>query len=248
MRSSSAILKKAGYDGNPLDDGTLASTIGGRGPITKLTQRGGRGHSGLKPRTPTAARTSSRSAWCTGCTARAARYDDRLDRARSSARHRSPPPTSARSGGGLQLRRDRRALPERYEVPPAKLPPGTYRNITGNEALALGLVAAGQLAGCRFLRQLPDHAGQRHPARAGEVQELRRATFQAEDEIAAVAATIGAAFGGALGVTGTSGPGIALKTEAHRPGHHDRAAGGDRRRAARRPQTGLPTKTEQADL
>ena len=95
-----------------------------------------------------------------------------------------------------------------------------------------------QLAGMPLrLRRLPDHAGHRHPAparRAASTSASR--TIQAEDEIAAIGMAIGAAFGGALGVTATSGPGICLKSEAHRPGRHDRVAAGHHRRAARRPQ------------
>ena len=125
-----------------------------------------------------------------------------------------------------------------------------YRKITGNEAMAMGLVAAAapgrHAAG---LRQLSDHAGQRHPASAGRAARTSAsARFQAEDEIAAIGMAIGAAFGGAMGVTATSGPGICLKSEAIGLAVMtelplviiDVQRGG--------PSTGLPTKTEQADL
>ena len=136
-----------------------------------------------------------------------------------------------------------------YEVPAAKLPTGTYRNITGNEAMALGFVTAGVLSG----RPLFQGAYPITPAsdllhHLAKYKHLNVMTFQAEDEIAAISATIGAAFGGAIGVTSSSGPGIALKGEALGLGIItelpmvvvDIQRGG--------PSTGLPTKTEQSDL
>ena len=89
-----------------------------------------------------------------------------------------------------------------YEVKPAKLKPGTYRNITGNQAMALGLVAASQaLRAAALPRRLPDHPRLRHSRAAGGYKHFGVRTFQAEDEIAAVGAALGASFGGALGVT-----------------------------------------------
>jgi len=136
-----------------------------------------------------------------------------------------------------------------YEVPPAKYAPGRYRNVMGNEALALGLVAASKLSG------LPLFYGSYPITPASDIlHELSRhknfgvITFQAEDEIAAVTSAIGASYAGAIGVTGTSGPGVALKGEAINLAVMvelplvicDIQRGG--------PSTGLPTKTEQADL
>ncbi len=136
-----------------------------------------------------------------------------------------------------------------YVVPSASLPKGTYRNLTGNTGLALGLAAAGLAAGKTiFYGSYPiTPASDILHALAG-LKHLGVATFQAEDEIAAVAAAIGASYGGHIGVTGTSGPGLALKTEAiglaltaELP-----LIVIDVQRAG--PSTGLPTKTEQADL
>ncbi|SCK50651.1 2-oxoglutarate ferredoxin oxidoreductase subunit alpha [Streptomyces sp. WMMB 322] len=138
-----------------------------------------------------------------------------------------------------------------YEVAPATtaFPPGTYRNISGNLALAYGLIAASQQSG------LPLFLGSYPITPASDVlHELSRhknfgvRTFQAEDEIAGIGAALGAAFGGALGVTTTSGPGVALKSETIGLAVSlelpllivDIQRGG--------PSTGLPTKTEQADL
>nr|WP_249125143.1 2-oxoacid:acceptor oxidoreductase subunit alpha [Saccharopolyspora erythraea] len=136
-----------------------------------------------------------------------------------------------------------------YEVAPATLPKGTYRQITGNTALAYGLVAAGQRS------ELPVFLGSYPITPASDVlHEMAKhknfgvTTFQAEDEIAGVGAALGASFGGALGVTTTSGPGLALKSETIGLAVTmelpllicDIQRGG--------PSTGLPTKTEQADL
>ncbi len=136
-----------------------------------------------------------------------------------------------------------------YEVPAARLTAGTYRNITGNEALALGFVAAAEKAG----RPLFQGAYPITPASdvlhaLARYKEFGVITFQAEDEIAAVTAALGASFGGAIGITTSSGPGIALKGEALGLAVMtelplvvvDIQRGG--------PSTGLPTKTEQSDL
>ncbi|MFJ9769755.1 2-oxoacid:acceptor oxidoreductase subunit alpha [Kitasatospora sp. NPDC101157] len=136
-----------------------------------------------------------------------------------------------------------------YEVPPAKLPAGRYRNISGNLALSYGLIAAAERSG------LPLYLGSYPITPASDIlHELSKhknfgvRTFQAEDEIAGIGAALGAAFGGALGVTTTSGPGVALKSETIGLAVSlelpllvvDIQRGG--------PSTGLPTKTEQADL
>jgi len=141
------------------------------------------------------------------------------------------------------------AFTTRYKVEKAKLPAGKYRSITGNTALAYGLIAAAQKSG------LPMFLGTYPITPASDIlHELARyknfgiRTFQAEDEIAGITSAIGAAYGGSLGVTTTSGPGMALKTEAMGLAAMleiplliiNIQRGG--------PSTGLPTKTEQSDL
>lgn len=141
------------------------------------------------------------------------------------------------------------AVGHRYEVRPATLPPGEYTSITGNTALSWGLVAAGQLA------KLPITLGSYPITPASDIlHELSKhkhfgiRTVQAEDEIAAVGVALGAAFAGHLGITTTSGPGVALKSETISLGVAielpmliiDIQRGG--------PSTGLPTKTEASDL
>jgi 2-oxoglutarate/2-oxoacid ferredoxin oxidoreductase subunit alpha len=138
---------------------------------------------------------------------------------------------------------------ERYVVPPAHLAPGTYRNITGNEATALGFVAAAQLAGRDlFYGSYPITPASDILHELASYKTFGVKTFQAEDEIAAIGAAIGASYGGAIGLTASSGPGIALKSEAmglavmvELP-----VVIVDVQRAG--PSTGMPTKTEQGDL
>jgi 2-oxoglutarate/2-oxoacid ferredoxin oxidoreductase subunit alpha len=136
-----------------------------------------------------------------------------------------------------------------YEVKPARLAPGRYRNITGNQAVAYGLVAAAERSGLPlFYGSYPITPASDILHELAKLKHFGVTTFQAEDEIAAMGSVVGAAFGGALAVTASSGPGIALKAEAMGLGLVtelpmvvvDVMRGG--------PSTGLPTKTEQSDL
>lgn len=137
----------------------------------------------------------------------------------------------------------------RYEVEPAELPPGKYRSITGNEATAWGLMAAAKKANLElFLGSYPITPASEILQELSKYKNYGVKTLQAEDEIAGITSAIGAAYGGALAATSTSGPGMALKTEALGLAVMlelplvviDVQRGG--------PSTGLPTKTEQADL
>jgi 2-oxoglutarate/2-oxoacid ferredoxin oxidoreductase subunit alpha len=136
-----------------------------------------------------------------------------------------------------------------YEIPPAQLSPGFYRNLSGNQALALGFVTAARKAGLRlFLGSYPITPASDILHELSQYKNFDILTFQAEDEIAAITSSIGASYAGALALTTTSGPGMALKTEALGLAVMtelplvicDIQRGG--------PSTGLPTKTEQADL
>ena len=136
-----------------------------------------------------------------------------------------------------------------YEIKPATLPPGLYRNISGNMALAYGLVAAGSLSGLPvFLGSYPITPASDILHELSKHKRFGVRTFQAEDEIGAVGAALGASFGGALGVTTTSGPGLALKSETIGLAVATELplVVIDVQRAG--PSTGMPTKTEQADL
>ncbi|HET8925659.1 MAG TPA: 2-oxoacid:acceptor oxidoreductase subunit alpha [Candidatus Acidoferrum sp.] len=136
-----------------------------------------------------------------------------------------------------------------YEIPPAQLTPGLYRSMSGNQALALGFVTAAQKAGLTlFQGSYPITPASDILHELSHYKDFGVMTFQAEDEIAAITSAIGAAYAGALAITTTSGPGMALKTEALGLAVAveiplvicDIQRGG--------PSTGLPTKTEQADL
>jgi len=136
-----------------------------------------------------------------------------------------------------------------YEIPPAQLAPGIYRNLSGNQALALGFITASQKSGLRlFQGSYPITPASDILHELSQYKDFGVMTFQAEDEIAAITSAIGAAYAGALAITTTSGPGMALKTEALGLAVAvelplvvcDIQRGG--------PSTGLPTKTEQADL
>jgi 2-oxoglutarate ferredoxin oxidoreductase subunit alpha len=136
-----------------------------------------------------------------------------------------------------------------YEIPPAQLTPGLYRSMSGNQALALGFVTAAQKSGLTlFQGSYPITPASDILHELSQYKDFGVMTFQAEDEIAAITSSIGAAYAGALAITTTSGPGMALKTEALGLAVAveiplvicDIQRGG--------PSTGLPTKTEQADL
>ena len=149
---------------------------------------------------------------------------------------------------GFDYAENTETLP-RYHVPPASIRPGRYRHVTGNQATALGLTAAAHLAGLRlYLGSYPISPATEILHELALLRQHRVIAFQTEDEIAAVTSCIGASFGGALAATNTSGPGLALMSEGLSLAVMlelplvvvDVQRGG--------PSTGLPTKTEQADL
>lgn len=150
---------------------------------------------------------------------------------------------------GYYLGENAELFPSRFHIAPAKFEPGTYRKISGIESTALGFVAAAQLAGKRlFYAGYPITPASDLLHNLARMKQFGVRTFQAEDEIAAVCAAIGAAFAGDFAMCGTSGPGMALKAEAmglavilELP-----LVIVDVQRAG--PATGMPTKTEQADL
>ncbi len=151
--------------------------------------------------------------------------------------------------GGYSYCEATEAFQTNYEIPPAQLTPGLYRNVSGNQALALGFVTASQKSGLSlFLGSYPITPASDILHELSQYKNFGVITFQAEDEIAAITSSIGASYSGALAITTTSGPGMALKTEALGLAVMtelplvicDIQRGG--------PSTGLPTKTEQADL
>ncbi len=151
--------------------------------------------------------------------------------------------------GGFNYGFSTEAFTTHYYVPPAKLPPGKYRKITGNEATAIGLVTAAKRCGkSLFYSGYPITPASDILHELAALKKFKVRTFQAEDEIAAMSAVCGAAFAGEIAITASSGPGICLKGEAMGLGVMtelpmviiDVQRGG--------PSTGLPTKTEQSDL
>jgi 2-oxoglutarate ferredoxin oxidoreductase subunit alpha len=241
-------LRKADYEANPLDDGSLSGYRVIQVPITSMNARALE-DSGLN----TKQIDRSKNLFALGLMFWL--YERSLDptiRWIESRFGKNPQVAEANIAtlrAGYNFGETAELFPIHYRVPKAHLAPGKYRNITGNEATALGFLAASQLA------DTPLFYGSYPITPASDIlQELAKfknfgvRTFQAEDEIAAIGSTIGAAFGGHLGLTGTSGPGLALKSEAlglavmvelpivvaaiQRSG----------------PSTGMPTKSEQADL
>ncbi len=241
-------LKKAGYPVSPLADNSLAGYRVIRVPINKLTAAAAK-DSGLGAKDIDRCKNMFALGlvyWL---------YSRPLDPTlhyidlKFGKKPQVATANSAALKAGYHYGETAELFNEQYQVPKAKLAPGVYRKITGNEATALGMITASRLA----KKQLVYCSYPITPAsdilhQLSARKDFNVVTFQAEDEIAAIGAAIGASFGGALGVTGTSGPGIALKAEAIGLAVMtelpvviiDVQRGG--------PSTGLPTKTEQADL
>jgi 2-oxoglutarate ferredoxin oxidoreductase subunit alpha len=241
-------LKKAGYESNPLTDGSLKTFTVFEVPISTLNTRA---LEGLDMTSKQVDLTKNFFAlglmfWL---------YERSLDPTLRWIEQRfSAKPVIAEANAralksGYAFGETTEMFHTTYRVAPAKLAPGTYRNITGNEATALGFVTAARLA----KRELVYGSYPITPASdilhalAG-YKNFGVKTFQAEDEIAAIGAAIGASYGGGMGLTASSGPGIALKSEALNLAVMVELplVVVDVQRAG--PSTGMPTKTEQADL
>jgi len=242
-------LKYAKYATNPLDDGTLAGYRVHKLPITTLNMNALKGNVDLSRKEIDRCKNFFALGvlyWL---------YDRPLEGTLSwitSKFGKSPELAKANEVAlrtGYNFADTTEVFTTHYTIKKAKITPGKYRKITGNEATAIGFVAASQLAG------IPLFYGSYPITPASDIlHELARhksfgvKTFQAEDEIAAVCSAIGASFAGQIGLTGTSGPGVALKQEAiglavmtELPLVIVNVQRGG-------PSTGLPTKTEQADL
>ena len=236
--SSPAQPRQGRLRANPLEDGSLDGYRVHPVAADLDDGRGAQGRSASPRRTPSGRRTCSRSACCPGCTTGPTEGDDCVPAAASSPRsRRSSRPTSPRSRPAGTTARPPRTSRSRYEVKPgAAMPPGTYRNISGNLALAYGLVAAGAAPACRCSSaSYPITPASRHPARAEQAQAVRRHDVPGRGRDRRRSARPSARrSAGALGVTTTSGPGIALKSEAIGLAVMPGAAAGRRRHAARR--------------
>jgi 2-oxoglutarate/2-oxoacid ferredoxin oxidoreductase subunit alpha len=242
-------LQKAGYAANPLEDGSLADYHLHEVALTSMTVTALKDVEGITPREA----ERSKNFFALGLmswlyhrpieptlTFIESKFAKRPEIAEANTR-------ALRAGWNYGETSEDFAVS--YEVAPAKMEPGRYRQITGNTALSCGLIAASKLSGLQlFLGAYPITPASAILEELASRKEFGVVTFQAEDEIAAVGAAIGAAFGGALGVTASAGPGVVLKAET---------VGLavalelpllilDIQRAG--PSTGMPTKPEQADL
>ncbi len=242
-------LRKAGYEATPLEDDSLRDFQVIEIPLTSLNREALKDIEGLS----TKDKDRSQNFFALGLAFWM--FDRPLDVTIDWVNKRfgkSPAVAEANIKAlqtGYNFGDTARIFQHRFRIQPASLPPGTYRKVTGNSALAMGLVTAARKMGKPLfygtypITPASDILHALAPLRHFDVR-----TFQAEDEIAAMGSVIGAAFGGAMAVTGTSGPGIALKSEAMNLAVAlelpmviiNVQRGG--------PSTGLPTKVEQSDL
>ncbi|HUQ72094.1 MAG TPA: 2-oxoacid:acceptor oxidoreductase subunit alpha, partial [Planctomycetaceae bacterium] len=244
----SSNLFKAHYDHNPLDNGATAAYRLHRVPMTRLTRDAVMGL-GLSQREADRCKNFFALGLVFWLYDRDSKPTEDWIREKFGKLPAVMEANLRALKGGYNYGFSTEAFTVHYEVAPAKLSPGRYRKITGNEALAYGLVAAAKVSGQElFYSGYPITPASDILHELSALKHFGVKTFQAEDEIAAITAVIGAAFGGALAVTASSGPGIALKGEGIGLAVMtelplvivDVQRGG--------PSTGLPTKTEQSDL
>ena len=241
-------LKKAGYAENPLTDDSLKAYKVYEIPMTSLTVEAVK-DLGVKPRDADRSKNFFALGLVSWMYSRPADATLEWIKQRFGRDETVMNSNAAAFKAGHAFGETAELFETPVDIRPAQLPSGTYTNINGNTALAWGVVAAGQLAGVPvFLGSYPITPASTILHELSKHKNFGVRTFQAEDEIAAVTSAIGAAFGGHLGVTSTSGPGLALKGEAMGLAVSfelpllviDIQRGG--------PSTGLPTKTEAADL
>ncbi len=241
-------LEKAGYEKDPRTDGSLSTYQVHEIPMTSLTIEACK-ETGAKPRDA----ERSKNFFALGLVSWLFGRPVEPTLAWIAERYAKAPVVVAANTlafkAGYHLGETTELFESAYEVPPSVLPPGTYTNVTGNTALAWGLVAAAERAGLPlFLGSYPITPASDLLHELARQKQFGVRTFQAEDEISAAGAALGAAFGGSLAVTTTSGPGVDLKAETIGLAVSlelpllviDVQRGG--------PSTGLPTKTEQSDL
>ena len=240
---------KAQYSSNPLEDGSLADYKVIEVAMTTLSKEAVKGIEGLDNKSI----TRSKNMWALGMVYWM--YHRSLDHtiAFIERKFAAQPYLVAANikvlKAGYNFAETLELIPTSYQVAPAKMPPGTYRMMMGNQALAWGFLAAAEKTGLPlFLGSYPITPASDILHELSKHQQLGVTAFQAEDEIAGITSAIGAAFAGSLAITTTSGPGLALKSESLGLAMMielplvvvDVQRGG--------PSTGLPTKTEQSDL
>jgi 2-oxoglutarate ferredoxin oxidoreductase subunit alpha len=243
-------LQKAGYEGSPLEDGSLDRYRVIRIPMTSLTTRAAEALEGVSTRDTQRAKNLFALGVISWLYDRPTEPSERWIRAKFANK---PGPLAANLAAfraGWSFGETSELVDVQYRVDPATdVPPGVYRNVNGTAATALGLIAASMRSGLPLLlASYPITPASELLHELARHKRLGVRTIQAEDEIAAAGMALGAAFGGHLGVTATSGPGMDLKTETiglavalELP-----MVVIDVQRAG--PSTGMPTKTEQSDL
>ncbi|MEV5740195.1 2-oxoacid:acceptor oxidoreductase subunit alpha [Microbispora rosea] len=241
-------LSKVGYDGNPLEDDALSEWRLHAVPLTSLTVKALEGYD-ISKKDAERAKNMFALGLLSWLYHRPTEGTIQFLEAKFAKKPEIAKANIAAFQAGWNYGETTESFSVSYEIKPATLRPGTYRNISGNQALAYGLIAASVQS------KLPLFLGSYPITPASDIlHELSKhkrfgiRTFQAEDEIAGVGAALGAAFGGSLGVTTTSGPGVALKAETVGLAVTTELPliVVDVQRAG--PSTGMPTKTEQTDL
>ncbi len=246
-------LKKAGYTTDPLADGTLADYQVHRVPLTSMTIEAVKAVDGIAGSVNKKEAERAKNMFALGLMSwlyhRPTEGTIAFIEKKFSRRPEIAAANVAALRAGFNYGETTESFSVSYEVAPARMKPGTYRRVSGNLALSYGLIAASELTGLPlFLGSYPITPASDILHELSKHKRFGVRTFQAEDEIAGVGAALGASFGGSLGITTTSGPGLSLKTETIGLAVSlelpllviDIQRGG--------PSTGLPTKTEQADL
>jgi len=242
-------LQKAGYAANPIEDGSLGDYHVHEVPLTSMTVGALKEVEGITSREAERSKNFFALGLMSWLYHRPTEGTEAFIAAKFAKRPEIVDANTKAFRAGWNYGETSEDFAVSYEVAPAQLAPGTYRQITGNTALSFGLIAASKLSGLPlFLGAYPITPASSILEDLAGKKEYGVLTFQAEDEIAAVGAAVGAAFGGALGVTASAGPGVALKAETvglaialELP-----LVILDIQRAG--PSTGMPTKPEQADL
>ncbi len=242
-------LQKAGYAANPLEDGSLDEFALHAVPLTSMTVGALKEVEGVTPREAERSKNMFALGLMSWLFNRPTEGTLTFLRTKFAKRPEIAEANVRAFQAGYAFGETTESFAVSYEIKPAPLKPGTYRNITGNQALAIGLVAASKQSGLQlYLGAYPITPATAILEELAGYKSFGVKTFQAEDEIAAAGAALGAAFGGSLGVTISSGPGIVLKEETIGLAMqlelplvicNIQRAG---------PSTGLPTKPEQADL
>jgi len=243
-------LQKAGYAANPLEDGSLEEYQVHAVPLTTLTVGALKDVEGVTSREAERSKNMFALGLMSWLYGRPIEPTIEFLNAKFAAKRPEIAEANIKAlQAGFAFGETTETFAVTYEIKPAKLEPGTYRNITGNQALSMGLVAASKLSGLPlFLGAYPITPASAILEELAGYKHFGVRTFQAEDEIAAAGAAVGAAFGGMLGITTSAGPGVVLKAETiglaiqlELP-----LVICDIQRAG--PSTGMPTKPEQGDL